>query len=300
MPLSRGSLQKEQFELVLEGLADQDAIPSGKLLEILTEVTPFSQAEIRDLPEYLPLTIKRSTTPEDLATLCFELKQAGGKVLIVKCREKTKNEEEQAPALQREGVSGFREFFSHYTEGLARVISAMRVEELETFIAVLLTARKQQKRIFIIGNGGSAANASHLANDLNKQRFQDERLMFKAISLTDNVAWLSAIANDEGYEQVFVQQLRPLISEGDVVVAISSSGNSPNILKAVAFANSRGAVTVGIVGFDGGALSTLAKERVYIPTKKGQYGFMEDVTAVIGHMAAVFVYEQDRNARSDA
>ena len=119
---------------------------------------------------------------------------------------------------------------------------------------VLRDAYEQQKTIFVLGNGGSAATASHLAADLNKGACLKATKKFRVISLTDCVPWMSAIANDLDYESVFVEPLKNFAAPGDVVMGISGSGNSPNVLRAIEDARQLGCTTVGVCGYDGGKL----------------------------------------------
>ncbi len=137
--------------------------------------------------------------------------------------------------------------------------------------------------VFIIGNGGSGANASHLCEDLAKctlRDFENQRRL-KVLSLTDNTPWLMAIANDISYERVFVEQLKNLASAGDLLLAISGSGNSPNILRAVEWANENGLTTVGITGFGGGTLKSLAQENLHAPVD--DMGIAESVHLAVFH-----------------
>ena len=160
---------------------------------------------------------------------------------------------------------------------------------------------KQGRQVFVIGNGGSAANASHFAQDLAKGTLaspnQIKRL--RAHSLTDNLPFMSALANDEGYEAVFVQQLRTYGNKGDVLISISGSGNSPNILSAVRYANEQGMHSVGITGFDGGALRGLARTGVHVPLK--DMCTSESIHSVIFHYVILTLQQkiaQDQNRSS--
>ena len=125
--------------------------------------------------------------------------------------------------------------------------------------------------VFIIGNGGSGSNASHFCEDLGKgtlrrQDFDDDgKKRLRVISLTDNTPYILAWGNDEGFERVFVEQLKNLASPGDLLIAISGSGNSPNVLRAVEWANRHGLVTFGCTGFSGGKLRTLAQQGLHVP-----------------------------------
>ena len=127
------------------------------------------------------------------------------------------------------------------------------------------------RMIFVIGNGGSGSNASHFCEDigkgtLRKQDFDDDRKRrFKILSLTDNTPYILAWGNDEGFDRVFVEQLKNLASPGDLLIAISGSGNSPNVLRAVEWANARGLATFGCTGFAGGKLRGLAHKGLHVP-----------------------------------
>jgi D-sedoheptulose 7-phosphate isomerase len=136
-----------------------------------------------------------------------------------------------------------------------------------------------------IDNGGSASTASHWVNDLTRWRDRP----FRAISLTDNVAVVTAYGNDFGYDLIFKLQLETLMQPDDVVVAISASGNSPNIVSAIDYANENGGITVGLTGFDGGTLRELAQIVVHAPTNKGEYGPAEDVHMVLDHLVTSYL-----------
>jgi len=157
--------------------------------------------------------------------------------------------------------------FSEYKSYTQRALDSVDEAEVARFIDSLYDAFEREATIYVIGNGGSAANASHLAQDLAKgtcASMQQERRI-RALSLTDNFAFFSALGNDEGYDQVFVQQLRTFCRPGDLLVAISGSGNSPNVLRAVEYANDHGMKTIGITGFSGGKLKDLVAEQVHVP-----------------------------------
>ncbi len=179
-------------------------------------------------------------------------------------------------------------FARGYLGYLSEVLGRLDDAAIAAFIDALLSARERGARIFFIGNGGSAATASHFANDIAIGSRSFER-PFRAISLADNVAILTAVANDYGYDEVFVRQLQALMSPGDVVVAISASGNSPNVVKAVEWANAHGGITVGLTGFDGGRLMRAARLAVHAPTHKGEYGPTEDVHIVLNHLVGAFL-----------
>lgn len=181
-----------------------------------------------------------------------------------------------------------KEFSLGYLGYLKRTLDAVSPESIADFIQLLSRARLEAAKIFFLGNGGSAATASHFANDVGygtRTWIQP----FRAIALTDNVAVLTALGNDYGYEHIFTFQLRTLMSPGDVVVAISASGNSPNVLHAVRYANENKAVTVGLTGFDGGELRRICQKNIHVPTEKGEYGPVEDIHMVLDHLVSVYL-----------
>lgn len=179
-------------------------------------------------------------------------------------------------------------FARKYAEYLSMLLGRLDAAAVAKFVDVLLAAREAGNRIFFIGNGGSAATASHFANDIAIGTRTLER-PFRAVSLTDNVAVISAIANDDGYEEIFIQQLQTQMERGDVVVAISASGNSTNVVKALDYANANGAKTVALVGFDGGACVKAAELSILIATPKGEYGPVEDMHMFLDHMVGAYL-----------
>ncbi len=175
-----------------------------------------------------------------------------------------------------------------YLEYLKEVLGKLDEAPIAAFTESLLKARDRGARIFFIGNGGSAATASHFANDLSIGT-QSWKRPFRVISLTDNLAVITAIANDRSYDDIFLEQLKAQLSPGDVVVAISASGNSPNVVKAIEYANTQGAVTVGLTGFDGGKLRQISQIGIHSETNKGEYGPVEDVHLIVNHLIGSFL-----------
>jgi D-sedoheptulose 7-phosphate isomerase len=158
---------------------------------------------------------------------------------------------------------GVRDYLDRVCEEIRRI----DVAQLENLAALIEAAYRDGRTVFVIGNGGSAANASHLCEDLNKgilRDFESQRRL-RVLSLTDNTAGIMAWANDEGYDRVFVEQLKTYASPGDLLLAISGSGNSPNVLRAVEWANDTGMTTLGITGYSGGALRQLAQHSLHCP-----------------------------------
>lgn len=187
-----------------------------------------------------------------------------------------------------ERSAGAADFARGYLNYVSDVLRALDENAIARFIDVLLDARDRSARIIFIGNGGSAATASHFANDIAIGT-QSRDKPFRALSLTDNVAVITAIANDDGYNHVFVQQLQTSMMPGDVVVAISASGNSPNVVGAIDYANENGGHTVSLTGFDGGLIAKKAKLNVHIPTNAGEYGPAEDGHMILDHLIGAYL-----------
>ena len=181
-----------------------------------------------------------------------------------------------------------KDYSKSYIDYLSSVLSNISLTDIEKFVEVLLEARERESSIFFIGNGGSAATASHFANDIAIGTRTYEK-PFRAISLCDNQAVITAIANDDGYEKIFSQQLQVLLKKQDVVVAISASGNSPNLLDAIDTAKKMNTITVGISGFDGGKMKEMVDVSLHVPTEKGEYGPAEDAHMVLDHLISNYL-----------
>ena len=162
-----------------------------------------------------------------------------------------------------------------------RVLAEISSDAVERVVDVILNAHRQMQHVYIIGNGGSASTASHFACDLSKATIVEGQRRLRVTSLTDNMALLTAWANDSSYDMVFAEQLSSLLNAGDVVIAISASGNSPNMLEAIRVAGMRGAITVGLVGFTGGSLIRGVDLAVHVPSHS--YGVVEDCHLVLEH-----------------
>ena len=184
--------------------------------------------------------------------------------------------------------NGVSDYSKSYLEYLNKVLTSISFSEIDDFVKILLEAREKGSTIFFIGNGGSAATASHFANDIAIGSREYEK-PFRVISLCDNQAVITAIGNDDGYEKIFSQQLRVLLKKQDVVVSISASGNSPNLIHAINTAKKMGAITVGISAFDGGKMKELVDFSLHVPTEKGEYGPAEDAHMVLDHLVANYL-----------
>jgi D-sedoheptulose 7-phosphate isomerase len=180
--------------------------------------------------------------------------------------------------------------FCHYVVELTRVLEHLPLEPLERICEVLYKAYEDDRVVFVFGNGGSAALASHIACDLGKGTHSPcpsnvdmsgvKRL--KVFSVTDNVPMLTAWANDAAYEDVFAEQIENFVQPGDVAFAISGSGNSPNVLKALRVAREKGATTVGLTGSLGGKMKELLDLAIIVPSDSMQH--IEDAHLVLSHM----------------
>jgi D-sedoheptulose 7-phosphate isomerase len=187
------------------------------------------------------------------------------------------------------------DFAKAYLDYVSAVLRRIDTAEIGRFIEIVLAARDRGATVFFIGNGGSAATASHFANDLAYGTNDYDR-PFRAISLTDNVPVLTALGNDFGYDEIFVRQLRVLGKPGDVLVAISASGNSPNLVKAVDYAQSAGIDTVAITAFDGGKIKCMARNCIHVPTELREYGPAEDAHMVLDHLVGAYLMRFVKNA----
>ena len=170
---------------------------------------------------------------------------------------------------------------SYITE-LEQTLDQLSEEPILEVIRILHEARKQKRQIFIMGNGGSASTATHFVCDLAKNTRMESWPHFRVIGLTDNMAMFSALANDEGYSNVFVQQLEIYLQPEDIVIAISASGNSSNVLKAVEYARQARAQTIGFTGFDGGKLGEMVDINLHTPSSRIEQ--VEDIHLMLEHL----------------
>lgn len=168
-----------------------------------------------------------------------------------------------------------------YLQKLEELLKGIDSAAIERVFLTLCSARDKGAMIFVAGNGGSAATAIHWVNDLAKAVKRSGRASTRAMSLVDNVSLLTALANDEGYDRVFAGQLENFARPGDVLVVISASGNSTNLIRAVEFAEKKNLITIGLLGFDGGALKAKVKECLWIPSEKGAYELVEDCHMIL-------------------
>lgn len=176
----------------------------------------------------------------------------------------------------------FRAGIKDYISRLLEAIEKLDVEEINTAMNVILDTYQVEGNIYIFGNGGSASTASHYACDFNKgiNEYVDKKFNF--VCLNDNIPTMMAIANDIGYEDIFVYQLQNKLKENDLVIGISGSGNSPNIIKAIEYANQQNVKTLGITGYDGGKLREISTYSINANVDDMQIS--EDIHMIIDHL----------------
>lgn len=181
-----------------------------------------------------------------------------------------------------------------FLERVGQELLRVDLKQIQALADAIYDCYRKERFVFICGNGGSGSNASHFCEDLGKSTLKredfenDNKKRLKVLSLTDNTPYILAWANDEGYDRIFVEQLKNLASPGDLLVAISGSGNSPNVLKAVEWANRRGLKTIGCTGFSGGKLRTLAQHNLHVPLD--DMGIVESIHLTIFHWVLDHLY----------
>ena len=177
-------------------------------------------------------------------------------------------------------------YINEYFNSVKKALSSVDEKEISNVINILTTARDNGNTIFTMGNGGSASNASHFVNGLSQGATVEGKPRFKAVALTDNIPNLLAYGNDIGYENIFIEQLKNLLEPQDIVIGISGSGNSKNIIKAVEYANKQSATTIGICGYDGGILKKIVKFPIHV--KCNFMEVIEDAHLSITHLISTY------------
>ncbi|HYP07043.1 MAG TPA: SIS domain-containing protein [Bryobacteraceae bacterium] len=183
-------------------------------------------------------------------------------------------------------------FVQEYKSNLLNAIDRIDLQKVDGIIEIFKQARDEGRQIFTCGNGGSASTASHFVCDIVKGASFNRDSRFKVISLCDNMATLLAYANDVNYDCVFVEQLKNFAKPGDVVLGISGSGNSPNVVNAIEYANSIGCETIALTGRDGGKLGPIAK--LHLNVQAPHMGRIEDAHMIVCHMVAYYFMDTER------
>jgi D-sedoheptulose 7-phosphate isomerase len=189
-------------------------------------------------------------------------------------------------------------FLERYQSDILQVIQGIDLEKIRQVIAALAEARDHGRHIFVCGNGGSAATASHFVCDMGKGASFNRGSRFRIMALNDSLPTLTAYSNDVSYDCVFVEQLKNFAEPGDVLIAISGSGNSPNVLRAVEYANSVGCVTIALSGRDGGKLGPMAK--LHVCAAHQHMGRIEDAHMIAAHMISYYFMEAEQALSCEA
>ena len=185
--------------------------------------------------------------------------------------------------------SNNEQYFKEYSQYLSQLLNGLDVAAVRKVTEIFLEARENDKFIYFAGNGGSASTSSHFCQDVSEIGRKINGKGFRCQSITDNVSALTAIGNDYDYESIFSKQIQYNFDEGDVLVVISASGNSPNVIDAVKLAKCKGGSTIGLIGFDGGQLAKICDHTVLIESRKGEYGPVEDMHLILNHMITSYL-----------
>jgi len=188
-----------------------------------------------------------------------------------------------------QNAASAEQYFRGYCQYVGELLSNLDFPAIAKVAQLILEKSKSGQTVFLVGNGGSAATASHFATDLALCAPPEAGICFRAISLADSSPIITALANDIEYKEVFTRQMRNLFREGDVLIAISGSGNSPNVVAAARLAKELGGMTVGLVGFDGGELAKISDHVIHVVTSKGEYGPVEDIHLALDHMITSYL-----------
>lgn len=175
-------------------------------------------------------------------------------------------------------------YTKNYIGQLKSLLDQISADSIKEIMNAMIETVKKRSRIYVLGNGGSSATASHMVNDFGTGLRRRDIVNFDIISLADNTPVGTAIANDIGYENFFYMQLKGLLRKDDVVIAISCSGNSENIIKAAGYAKKTGATLIGCTGFDGGKLKKISDISFHVESPKGEYGLVEDIHVILDHI----------------
>ena len=185
-------------------------------------------------------------------------------------------------------------FVTDYLMRLKHILDDIDAEVVSDIIDALEHTLTYKSRIYIIGNGGSSATASHMVNDLGAGLRRRDIVNFDVVSLGDNSPVVSAIANDIGYENIFFMQMKGLINPNDIVIAISCSGDSPNIVKSVDYAKGLGCKIIGITGFNGGYLKSISDISFHVNAPKNEYGLVEDTHMILDHIIYSYFIQRSK------
>ena len=184
-------------------------------------------------------------------------------------------------------------YLENYKTRLNILLNLIEIDVLEQVVTCMINAFKNGNTVYVAGNGGSAATASHMQADFSFFVRHFTKFRPKMIALTDNVSLMTAIGNDNAFEDIFVEQMKGHFSKGDVLISISVSGNSANVVKAAELANELGGTSIAFVGFQGGKLKEVSKIAMHTPNPKGDYGPIEDLHMIFGHLIVNYLSEDE-------
>tara|TARA_Y100000992_G_scaffold292079_1_gene249171 strand:- start:291 stop:875 length:585 start_codon:yes stop_codon:yes gene_type:complete len=184
--------------------------------------------------------------------------------------------------------SDVEKFTDVYLSEIKSILSKIDVGVIKNIVDSLKKTIDKKSKVYVMGNGGSSATASHMANDLGTGLKRRKILNLNISSLVDNTPIVTALANDIGFENIFYMQIKDFLNKDDVIIAISCSGNSPNVIKAVDYAKDLGCTIIGLTGFNGGKLKDLSDINFHVDTPEGEYGLVEDVHMILNHI--IFSY----------
>lgn len=189
----------------------------------------------------------------------------------------------------------FNIFCEEYYKSIVELMKKMDTDKLIEMIEAIKVCYLNNNTIFLIGNGGSASTCSHMANDMGIGTYNKSngKKLLKIVSLTDNNSIITAISNDDSFENTYVKQLELLFKEGDLLIAMSCSGNSINLIKALKWVNKRNGKTISIVGFDGGIMKNISDISIHNETEIGNYGLVENLHMMINHLISLWIQRED-------
>jgi len=186
-------------------------------------------------------------------------------------------------------------FLKTYKAQLIDRIKNISAEVMSNIVLELIRASENKNRVFVLGNGGSAATASHIVNDFGAGLKRRDILCLDIVSLSDNIATVTALSNDIGYDEIYIKQLEGIIKKNDILMAISCSGDSENIIRAARYAKKNNAIVIGLTGFNGGKLKKLSDINYHVQTKHGEYGLVEDVHMIFDHILYTYFIKMKNN-----
>lgn len=184
-------------------------------------------------------------------------------------------------------------YFNDYRQRLNDLLDKVNINDIAKTIDVIVNAFKNGKTVYVCGNGGSAATASHMQADFSFFTRYFTKFRPKVRALTDNVAMMTAVGNDTSFDNIFIEQLKGHFENGDVVICISASGNSENVIRAAQYANDNGGISIAFIGFSGGKLLDTAQVSLYTPNPKGDYGPIEDLHIIFNHFIVNYLSKDD-------